>query len=336
MTVEAGKVKLYCCGGLGINVGSQLEQFRGGNETATATLDIVYTDTSKSNFNRNADRINIEHAYVIDGVDGSGKVRSENYEAITQHIKDLIHTHKPGDLNIVLSSASGGSGSVLNPSIVSEFMERDVPTVVIIVGSTNSKLDIKNTINTIKSFESISKKKKKPIVSIYRQNSEDTPRGQVDKEIINLIIMLCVLFSRQNHELDSQDLYNWLNYNRVTSFQPQLAALDVFISGQEINLSSLGNIISTATILGDESQADPFTNRLIPEYACSGVLPNTAADSFKDKVPYCYAITDGVYVDTVNKLSKQLAELDEIQQSRIVKRNIISSDDIATDTGLIL
>lgn len=106
--IEQGQVRVFCCGGGGINIGSMLEEYRGSEEIAAARLNPVYIDTSKSNLARNRHSINDEYCYVIDGLDGSGKLRAENYESITEHVRDILQKFKPLDLNIVISTAAGG------------------------------------------------------------------------------------------------------------------------------------------------------------------------------------------------------------------------------------
>lgn len=103
--IQKGKVRLFCCGGGGINIGLRLEKYRGHQEAGFAQLETVYIDTSRSNLNRSVDQ---DNCYLIEGLDGSGKIRAENHQEISQRIRDILQTHKPGDVCIVLSTAAGG------------------------------------------------------------------------------------------------------------------------------------------------------------------------------------------------------------------------------------
>ena len=163
-----GKVTVYCAGGAGLNVGQYFEKHRGNNEPAFAEINIVYIDTSRSNLRAN---ISADNCYMLKGMDGSGKMRSENHEEIAVHIRAILQQFKPADLNIVLSSAAGGSGSVIAPLLTSELLKSEVPTVVISIGSADTKTDIENTLDTIKSYEAIARMRKAPIVMSYVQNS---------------------------------------------------------------------------------------------------------------------------------------------------------------------
>ena len=110
--IERGQIRVYACGGAGSNIAANLEKYSvdatdTGEHTA-ANLNITYIDTSRSNLARNRNNVKDEQCYLIEGLDGSGKIRSENYDVIVQHSKNIIQEHKPLDLNIVISSGSGG------------------------------------------------------------------------------------------------------------------------------------------------------------------------------------------------------------------------------------
>ena len=332
--IDQGQIRIYACGGCGINVAALLEKHRNAEDQAAAKLNITYIDTSKSNLARNRHSIAVEHCYTIDGLDGSGKIRAENYSAIVQHAKDVLQAHKPMDLNIVISSASGGSGSVIAPTLAGILLEKNVPTIVMLVGSTATRLDTENTLKTIKSYESISKMKKAPIVAIYDENTISRTRAEVDENMKYAILTMAILYSRQNHELDSMDLYNWLRYDRVTSFPAQLAALTI-MDGRELTkeLTGLGHVVSVATVGSNPDQVHfPIT----PDYQCAGFLPESASDRFKERCPFNYIVSDGIFPEVCQRLEKFLQSLDEGHAALIVKRQILSKDDDVTETGLVL
>ena len=332
--IERGQIRIYACGGAGSNIAASLEKYRNSEETETASLDICYIDTSKSNLARNKHNVQESSTYLIDGLDGSGKIRSENYDAIVQHSKNIIQEFKPLDLNIVISSGSGGSGSVLSPTLVGELLDKKVPVIVLLVGSKATKLDALNTIKTIKSFESISKLKKAPVVAVYAENNDKTPRAEVDQSMLFSVLSLAILYSRQNHELDSQDLYNWLRYDRVTSFPPQLSALYIVDGRQSIpELGDLGHVVSVATIGKDP---DHCILDFTPDYQCTGFIPETANKSILERCPFNFIVTDGVFPAAHDRLNKFVAGLEEEASARIVNRSILSHDDDATEIGIVL
>jgi cell division GTPase FtsZ len=160
-------VRIYACGGCGTNIASTLESYRGSSDPAAAVLSISYFDTSDSNLKHHIPK---EAVYSIPGKDGSGGLRSENAGEIVTRVKEALQKHQPADFNIVIHSGSGGSGSVWGPVITGELLERDAPTVVIIVGSSSVREAAKNSLNTIKSYAAQIEKHNKPIVASYFEN----------------------------------------------------------------------------------------------------------------------------------------------------------------------
>lgn len=102
---------LYCAGGSAINIAKTFHQPSSGGqaEPGFASIQTVYIDTSRSNIPDNIK----EGFFLIQGttgapVDGSGKVRDTNYKAVSLAMPEILHRHKPGSINVVLHSASGG------------------------------------------------------------------------------------------------------------------------------------------------------------------------------------------------------------------------------------
>lgn len=324
-----GKIRVYASGGCGINIGRHFEEHRSIKEVGFAEIDTVYIDCSRSNVK---DHVRPDNSYILEGIDGSGKVRAENHEEISGRIRAILQEFKPVDLNIVLSSTGGGSGSVIAPLLVSELLANECPTVVIGVGSTDTKIEAENTLKTLKSYESIARLRKAPVVMSYLQNSSTMNRTEVDKNIFTSVISLAVLFSRDNHELDSRDLYNWLRFNDVTSFkEPALVSL-TRIEGEN-HVRDLGNIISVAT-LAIEGENTSLKN--IPDYQCVGILPTAIGESVLVKSPIHFITSDGVFPEVVNNLNKMLKELEAAQKARISKGTILTNTDTPKDTGLVL
>ena len=325
---KIGKISVYAAGGAGINVCQHFTPFIGKQEEGFASIDITYIDTSRSNMNKN---IGLENTYILEGLDGSGKVRAENHKQIAECVLDILQTHKPEDLSIVVSSTSGGSGSVIAPSLVSELLSRGKSVIVMMIGSNDSRIELENTIKTMKSYENISKMRKQPIAAMYFENSKSTPRAQVDKQIQVSIVMLSALFSRQNKELDSADLVNWLNYTKVTSYQPHLVMLEFFSSVIEVQKPAV--VISVATLSVDGAETSPGS---IVEYQCVGYMPEEAMKKIDTPHPIHAVLLDGVFNDTHKRLDKMLGELDEARNARIVRSTILSDNDHPTEVGLVL
>lgn len=322
-----GRVTVFAAGGCGINIASRLLNLNTSVE-GIADLDIVFIDTSRANLDRKAHH---DKTYVIDGLDGSGKVRAENHKQISDCALDILQSFKPTDLNIVLSSGSGGSGSVIAPTLVQELLLRNLPVIVITVGSTDSRIELENTIKTLKSYDAIAQIRKAPVVSMYFENKKDSPRRDNDENICKSITALAALYSKENKELDSSDLHNWLFYNRVTSYDPHLSHLDFY--PKDIKISKPKSVISVATLLTEGS--DTGTNANV-EYQCVGYTDQGIMKLIDGNEPLHFGIVDGVFTTIVKDLNKALSEFDEEKKARLVHHSLTNEKDRPTSIGLVL
>jgi hypothetical protein len=330
LTQAKRNVLIIGCGGGGTNISYNLEKLRNSNELGFATAEIVYVDASRSNMRAD---IPAKAVYLIDGLDGSGKVRSENHSEIGLRVKDILQRFRPGDLVIVISTLAGGTGSVISPLLVKELLMRGIPTIVIGVGDTTTRLDTENTLKSIQSFEHIAKKADVPVVMQYLENSERNSRAEIDKQVKQMVGSLCSLFSGENRELDSKDLFNFLNFSnpKVTTYQAQLATLHLL--GRDDDFNGLGNIISVASLL---SEGEAFSLPVRPEYATYGYQPRGVNETVAKGAPYHFVIADGVVPEVVSELEKIIGTLNEQQEARLSRRSILGSAARPDESGLIL
>ncbi len=325
-------VTVYGCGGAGINIGSSFPELK---SEGFADVKVAYVDTSRSNLI--AKNIAEDSLFLFEGIDGSGKVRAQNYEDISKNTLAILQRFKPTDLNVVVHSASGGSGSVIGPSLVSELKNKGENVVVILVGSTDTRIEIENTIKTLKSYEAIAAKRGSPVVVHYLENSSTTSRQQVNRAASYAVSMLAVLYSGLNEELDSADLKNWLEYLRFTGGQPQLSSLNFSIG--DVRLAEVGTIASVATL------ATPEMNTRLsetPAYQTVGYVPESYRVGAKDSLqvikdsPIHFLISADFITGAVQALTSSLKQVDERYASQVARSSILGKGDDQTDTGLVL
>lgn len=254
-------LRVLGCGGAGVNIASHFEKSE--IQDGLADVHVTYVDTSRSNLKHDAPADSVT---LIDGVDGSGKVRRENAEAIGESIKRILLDHPPGDMTVVVYSASGGSGSIFGPLIHSELLARDLPVISIIIGSEESALSAENTVNTLKTLDAISQKRDRNVVFAYEHNAPDTPRREVDGHVKTVIASLAILASRQNAELDTKDLQNWLNYANVLGMTPSPVRLRIMDNDTAKEAQDL-DVISLASLLTSPDVVHPSWH---PDYSATG------------------------------------------------------------------
>lgn len=245
---------IYACGGTGTNIAKQIHDL---------DVEINYIDTSKSNM-RN---LKSDNVFVLENIDGAGKDRSKTFEHFKDIAEDVLIRFKPSNsLNIVISSLSGGSGSVLSPLIVKELLNKGLNTVVIGVNSKHSVKEMDNTIKTLKTFKSISNVTKKPVSLYYIENDN---REKADKEAIYFLNMLLLLMDKNNtEELDVSDVDHFLNYTKVTANSPSVGVIEVTENtpfNPEKNTSIVGSILVT-TSHGN------VIKEPVPEYAATCIV----------------------------------------------------------------
>lgn len=319
---ERGTVRVFGCGGAGINITSF---FNGaGIENGCAEVTPAYIDTSRSNLRS---EFNEQDVFILENVDGSGKVRKENHEEIANVTRQILLQIPPKDFNIVVFSASGGSGSVCGPLLVAELLERKVPVVALVVGSDESIITATNTLNTLKTLEKISKVKKLPVVTYYEHNERNRKQSEVDRQLQLVISTLSVLTSRMNHGMDTRDILNWVQFSNTTSVQPQLSLLEVFKDKAEAEATA--DPISVASVYQDRDEPQVG---LVPEYHTDGYCsePN---DNFQQ---LHFVIT----IDRVNKLvggiKNTLDDYENHRSSRVKQTSILDDSDNNSDDMLVL
>lgn len=318
---------IYATGGAGCNIASNFLRQMDKETVGMTVFDCVYIDTSRSNLNPN---IPAAQTYLVDGLDGSGKLRASNYQVLNECCRDILLKHKPSDINVVIGSASGGSGSVISPIIVSELLERGEDVIVITIGSTSSRIETENTLKTLKSYEVISQKRETPVIMVYRENSNKKSRGTVDAEIEMLIATLAVIFSGNNRELDSSDLRNFLKYHKVSDFKPKLSYLDIY-SGN-ITLAKGQALVSLVSLVDKNSDAD---SGVLTEYQAVGYVPDAASQYLGQALPIHAAVISGYFNGIADTLEHKLSGYDEVRKA-VVEKSIADRNTQATDDGIVL
>lgn len=337
--LNRGQIRVYACGGCGSNIGSKLERFRGESDPTLGELDITYIDTSRSNLKHL--KVDEERTYLFEGRDGSGGIRRENANEIQTKVAQILDAFPPLDLSIVIHSLSGGTGSVVGPSIVSALLAAKKAVVVLVVGDASTRLDSVNTMNTLKSYDSISKMNELPIVLNFQLNSRENKRDVVDEQMVSNAVSLAILWSGNNRELDSKDLFNILNFHIATTFEAQVAHLTLVQpvtnadgSIEESKLSDdAGQVISVATLarVGQDTSITPP-----PEFQRVGFLAEDAPQRLLDAMPTHFFVTDGIF-DEVNAMLKATLKQHEVQQhNRTHKEGFLTDADKPTHSGLVL
>lgn len=255
MSEERNKIAIYACGGTGISLVSQALK----KSIAGMAIPIPYfADTSRADLTTQCTQ---ENTYLVPGVDGGGKDRGLNYEVIERSVPDLLVKHPPTDLNIVVFSGGGASGSTIGPTVGAEIWKQGKDVIFFMVGSHENATTTKNSVNTWASLYGLAEEAGKLAVVSYDNNGAASMNPDVDESVILSIISLLDLYSGKHVRLDSADVRNWAK----PKTDARIGLLEISASYESAKETQYP--LSVATLLDDQSR--PMVS-LGADYGCDG------------------------------------------------------------------
>lgn len=325
-------INIYGNGGTGMNLAKVYAKFAEQQRAGFATINTFFVDTSDSNVD---EHVPADKFFRIEGdddiqVDGSGKKRDTNYDAIEAAINPILNRFPAADINVLMNSTGGGSGSVIGPLMLREMLARGEKVVSVVVGITSCRQEVVNTRNSLLSYENIAVEVEQPVNVFYRENTGRS-RQAVDREVHTFLAGLTVMFSGQNRELDKEDYNNFLNYQRVTNYTPQLTFIDLY--SKEVKLDKGQSLVSLLTVVDNEE--DTTESNIPTEYQAAGFIHPSARQNFKAAAPVHLAVVAGYFNPIISDLEKRLKNFDETR-NLVPTRSIIKNPVTATRKGLVL
>lgn len=210
---------------------------------------------------------------------------------------------------------------------MAELLERNVPTVALVVGSDESIITANNTLNTLKTLEKIAKVKKLPVVMYYEHNERNRKQSEVDRQLQLVVSTLSVLTSRMNHGMDTRDVLNWVQFSNTTTVKPQLALLEVFKDNEAAEETA--DPISVASVYQDR---DANQVNLVPEYHADGYC----GEPSEHFTQLHFVITIDRIGKIVGGVKKTLDEYENHRSSRVKQSSILDDGDEEGDDILVL
>lgn len=323
------KVVVYACGGFGINIGHMVEaqaklKVGKGDDTKFAEIVVHYIDTSESNTKfRQIDK----NVYLYDHLDGSGSDRTKNKDSISDSILDILIKHPPGDLNIVVNSTSGGSGSVIGPMLMGQLLETGKLAIAMATQSAATLKQLKNTVSVLATYESIASRKKKVLPLLLCDNEQDG-ENNVNATVTNAVVMLSILFSGHIERMDSADLEHWVNFDRVTSHGTGAVLFDIIYNAGVIPKNSV--VCSVASLANGPETKTQFPQ--LVEYQTVGFISGNDTEEFKHQALH-FVLIDGPVQQAYEERKKQLQEAEQVVSSRKTRKPFVS--EAADDGGMV-
>lgn len=267
------KLTVYACGGTGLNIAKRIGDL---------DVNVIYVDTSESNLRG----VKSNNVFLVEDMDGAGKVMKATYEQFKPIVADVLLKFPPSpNLNVVLGSTSGGSGSVMCPLLVSELVEQGYNAMGIGVMTDESTKEISNTLNSLMSYRGRSNAIGKPIALYPVQGMT---RSQADQTVLHLISLLSLLVDkRHTAEFDTADLSSFLYFDRVTDNAPTVAVIELMNNEEfvpEKGTSIVGSILLTSNEASTLYPAFPeYKGTCVvtdPEYKNSDIRVNSVLGKF--------------------------------------------------------
>lgn len=211
----APSVNILACGGAGINL------LRKALPHVSDKVTYRFIDTSYSNV-RPGEQVIIA---ASEGK-GSGLHRRENSESIVQRIAKLTDDDlQLADINIILFSMSGGSGSTAGPLLIKDIHRRGKLIIAMAIASSESQKHTENTLATLKSLENITSTIGLYLpISIFCNEADWTI---LDKIFVYKLERLVDLLTLRTIELDKTDRMHWVNVQKTIGAAPGLRLLYV-------------------------------------------------------------------------------------------------------------
>jgi hypothetical protein len=319
--IQRGAIKIYGCGGTGITIGSTFEHYRAHDEVGMAALDVSYIDTSRSNLKPGMQQDKIFIVPGLEDKDGSGKNRSQNAKLIMKHAKQILQEQEPGYLNVLISSASGGTGAVAAAILSNELLAAGHMVINITIGVADSGAEIENTLDTLKSFEGLVRQHKKTVPVAYFENSKATPMSTVDEKVTELIVALAVMFSRQNEGLDTQDMINFLNVDVLTKFPAHVVGLESFV-GELVEAEHKNTITVASAVSNKDARGIDF---VLP-YTTFGILPADVSTEITKQTPLHLVTKAYPFNDIATRLKKAITEMENAAKANTAASNVLEED----------
>lgn len=328
MSSNTPNIAIYAAGGCGVNIVKVLEQQaklddKDSLDQLTSWFETYYIDTSVSNMRTSS--IDRDRVYLFENVDGSGGERAENHPEILKLTPTILQKFKPKKFNIIVSSAGGGSGAVINGCLTSELLKRKENVISIVVGSVDSLKQIDNTIKTLKSFDGIANARNRPAVVYYLENEYGKARKDTDTQATSALCALITLLSGYNDELDSADLRKWLDH---PSLRNELVTLHFAASDEAYKKLTDVGTVATLAKPEDNTTLDP-----VPPYQAVGFFPSGQSAVVS---PLHFVITKNSISSITRRLEQLRATVNELLLSSARRESLISDDDAVDDSGMVI
>ena len=262
---------MHGLGGCGINLLDKVFTHIANLGDGFASIKFSYLDTSRANIDKIQPRGEFgmvktqEHSRAE--IHGSGGDRKTNVSDISANIKQYLDSNKylklnPKEFHIAVFSASGGTGAVAGPLLISELLKKGLPVIALVVGDSSNGLNSINTLNTLASLTTVARSNEAALSVVYVNNhlliNREKGGGMkqaeesADKIILNIMTTCSMFLSGENEAIDNQDMVNIINQANYKTIQIEPGLYGLTFHSKEIKIpeGSIPTVARTITLPG--------------------------------------------------------------------------------------
>jgi hypothetical protein len=264
------RIGIYGCGGAGTNLLAMTEK-KIATENLTGVYSPyvpVYIDSSESNFDELPAGA---ETYRIEGMNGAGKHRDEMLEPARREAANILFKYPPQDVNILVSSAGGGTGAVLATVLAEKMWEAGKRVIFVSPASIESGKTARNSLAHVRTLNNRAKANNQTSVLFYDNNeAENKERNSVDRSMVLGICALLDLYSGHHREMDTKDVENWLNLGKSANLEPQLVLLDIDTAIEDAKARQYPISMAVVYSKDDEAKGSPSADYLAEGFRTDG------------------------------------------------------------------
>lgn len=308
-TTKNQRVIIHACGGCGLTI-TKKEIEKLVNDPLLNVI-VKYIDTSIADAVplgiADEDFFLIKNDKVNQKTDGSGGLRATLDAIITPGVKEYLNQleYAKTDIHVVISSASGGSGSLIAPRLIHSLKEVGAAAIYLTVTDTSSVQYCETTIETLTHIDQMGRIYGYSVPTIPVDNKDAI--NIVNKAVGTIMDLLAILFSAEHKSLDTTDMLYFGNnaYDKAATGMVSLAIYD------ENNIVKLkDDFISSLRILTTDQffKVDTEVLTKIRQYKIGFISEEVKArlEQCAYTTPVFYAITQNSLVEKVSKIKSDL------------------------------
>ena len=225
------------------------------------------------------------------------------------------------------------SGSVLQPLLLKAMLEKDYTVIVITVGDSSNLLSLNNTINTLASLQGVARVSKKAISTIYYNNTFNdvtSPKTEMDvnNKIFKMLSIFSIFTSGSVQNMDNQDMINFVEPSRYSSFEVKHGLYSLGISLNELTDE---NTILARTLVDDETEDMNIT--ITPKHNKTGKI--TVPYEQFDTYPMFLMLRKDVLNTEVTYLKEKHAKIESMSRGKYNAFEALDDSDIDEDSGMV-